>query len=431
MTLKTQLNCGKALGPSSTKLNLTMIPAEIRSQIYAHMRHLPRRDHLNALCVCKKVYREAEKSYRSRPLCLSSQHQLYQIVLRHQPASLEHVTELTLSLNDLSADEMSPFIIQMVMNDSKSTLQHPYDVEAARITSALRKMPKVTSFSLVQSQSRSKIQAPRLLLNNVLSWVGQHYPNLFELRVDGSDLSLEHMASYRRLRRLHLSPWSGTPGARTAIILARMTDLEELHIVSRGGQGHYFQSQAPCQSVDSETLRRIHPLKSLTVRDLVHTNHQDTPFLTSDTIQAINGQHSSSLQNLQICSVSPLQREAVDDLAANIRNLRQIQSLVLAWPGLEPCFLNCLPSTTWSLEILVSDAEHAMKMMQVLMAIKSRLPKLSKVGFVSLKSCQSESDLVKSLSKVTIGDCTRHKGCRSGVVPWTVTWGVWNPDSAS
>jgi hypothetical protein len=52
-------------------------------------------------------------------------------------------------------------------------------------------------------------------------------------------------------------------------------------------------------------------------------------------------------------------------------------------------------------------------MLQVLKDIQGRAPRLSKVRFFSPKVCELKSDLVRSLSQVTLGESTKFKGCRS------------------
>lgn len=397
------------------------LPLEIRRQIYTYLTGLSRVDHLNFLCACKKLHDEAQVSYLSRPLCFSDQEELTQF--SSQPyRSQAYVQDLSLVLTDLDRDVMRPFLAQVVMDMSKRTFQYPYELEATRTTYALQSLPNIARLSLLEPTRSGVTPAPRLLLNNVLNWIAQQYVGLRRLRIDSSNVSLEPIASLHNLRSLRITGFSETPPSRATTILRGLPKLAELHIVCRRRQSRYFACQTPRKSVGSETLRYLRPLRVIRINDFAELSNRQAAFLDVNMLKSIGESHSSSLRQFGVSSLSPLDPGILSQLAETIYMTSGLHSLSLSWPNIGIELLDSLPPAIWSLQILVSGQPHATKMLKALVAMSERILSLRKIHFLvpgSLAQAQ-----VSSMMSSSSQNAYFWYGLE---VPWTVTWGVWQP----
>lgn len=409
------------------EFGIFVFPLEIRHQIYTAMIIMCRKDHLSFLCTCKRSYSEASESFLSRPLNLSDQEELIRLTTQQSQTALRHTQELSLQLADIDRETMSPFLAQVVMNTSKTAFQHPYEFEARRITCALQAMPSIKSLTLVDAAKPEKSSAPRYLLDHVLSWAAQHYANLTHLRVDSPNVSLEPLSSCHSLLSLHIPGVSEIPARQMAAILGRLTNLVDLGVIAYRRQSHYLQYRDADRSIDPETFRHIRPLRMLSIQDFAGCAHKQHAFLTGDMLRAISETHSHSLRLFFVSSSTPLEPAVVLQLTETVRTLSAIESLSLVWPEIEPEFLLCLPPSTWSLELLVSDHGHATEMLDTLVAIRYRLPVLRKIHFVTSGSVPTIGVFGIEHGRSFHENSSGPQRSKKHHPPWTLTWSVWPP----
>ena len=414
-------------GSRGDGFGLFVLPLEIRRQIYAHMTKLPRVDHLNTLCTCKRLHCEAMESFLSRPLNLLDQEELIFATSQRSQSALRYVQEVNLHLTEMDPERMMPFLAQVVLGMSKRAFPQPYDLETTRITSALQDLTGIRSFSLIELATLEKRPVPRMLLDNVLAWAAQHYSGLRHLRVDSSNVSLEPLALCRSLRSLRLAGFSQTQASQMAVIFPKLSELADLQIVVRRGQTRYFHCLDTKKSINSEALRLLRPLQTFSIHDSSDSSNVRGAFLTVNVLRAISEVHGSTLRQFCISSIAPLEHAVVNVLAETIHAMSQLHTLALTWPGMNATVLESLPTSIWSVEVLVSDQHHAAEMLDTLTSIRHELPRLRKIRFITSGP----------LPQAGVGhvDPNRsfetHPGDEDGGQklnsPWTVTWGVWQP----
>ena len=132
-----------------------------------------------------------------------------------------------------------------------------------------------------------------------------------------------------------------------AVMLEILANLVELSIVALTGHPRYFHCRDAKKSV-AESFRHVRPLRILSIEDSAAT---DQPaFLTVDMLQAIGKTHDHTLRTFCTSSVSQLDSAVMVQLAETVRTMSENQNPALTWPGIEAEFLDCLPSSTWSLK---------------------------------------------------------------------------------
>ena len=409
-----------------TTFDLLAIPLELRLHIYEQMRSTLGSAHLNLLCTCRKINLEARESFLSRPVQFGTQAALARNVgsRRH---GLEQVFDLKLGLTEISRDDMSPFLAQIVVGMSKLKFQNSYEIEAARITTALRTMPNIKSLTLTEPFQAPDTPAPKVLVNHILAWTSQSYCGLRHLRLDMPNISLEPLASFRLLRSLRITSFSETSAAQARIIFEQLTALDELHLVARGRQSRYLQCQNLKRSIDPHVIHHVRPLRILGIYDFADLINKRAGFITADMLKAIGGRHGGSLQELRLSSISPLGHSSLSRLEGAFAVMSQVHTLSLAWPGIEPELTQHLPSSTWSLELFVSGNTHASDLLDALLQCHHRYPKLRKIKLLLPASITLPEMSTFDLENFLARSSYQHQHKRRPEKPWTVSWGTWHP----
>jgi uncharacterized FlaG/YvyC family protein len=359
------------------------MPLEIRLLIFTCMNALPRHDHLNLLCCSRRVRKEAEESFLSRPLSFHNQRELNSLVHQDNQRCCQNSRDLTLALTDMDDWKMQQIMRQLLSNTPtpKVMLESPYEMESQLVINALQSFRNLNCFSLVENDDTRHTPAPSVLLNSVLSWTMAHHPRLSRLRIDSSNISLEPLLKLTHLRSLSINAYSDTSTSTMATIFAHLSSLQHLEITCYTRQALYFRPQQTNKSINSEVIRQIPPLKSLHIHDRGRRGDLSAPYLTTELLEAIRATQTN-VRELSITSINPVGREVQEQLALTLESMQHLHTLVLHCPETELSSLKSLPATIWSLTYLVKDKWAACEAKKVvkLLAKRSELRVLRKIA---------------------------------------------------
>ena len=422
MALRTSQKAGNSGYSSRKKLRLLTLPLEVRQQIYEHLTTLPRVAHLNFLCTCKSLHFEALHSFFSRPLNASHQMELMHFISRKSQGSLRHIKEVNLRLVDVDSQAMAPYLSQIVLGTSKTVVEHPYELELRRITTALGRLSNIRRFSLLDPGTSVDSLPPQMLVEGVLKWVVENSPKLHHLGIDSSKVSLDPLRFCRSLRSLRIPGFSPTSASKAKAIFDQLSDLVDLEIMARNWQSYFFDHQNATKAITPEVIRGLRPLRSLTIHDCAELGNNEATLLDLDMLRAIREVHGASLTHFAISSIDTPEPVVLFHFAESLRVMTRLHTLSLILPNIDPKMLNCLPPTVWSLEVLVSGLIHAQAMIDKLQLLGQQLPGLRKVKFVA-----SGLEYEAGVSEVGPGGSLDvgfniYQIERDIDVPWTVTW---------
>ncbi|KAJ9607974.1 hypothetical protein H2200_008053 [Cladophialophora chaetospira] len=222
-------------------------------------------------------------------------------------------------------------------------------------------------------------------MTQVLNWVTEHYPRLQSLKLDIEQCHIDCLGSLRQLKSLCWTGYSATSPTRTADVLAKLTNLEELTVIGPPPglqllQRHDCQKNI-VQSVTHQLFERIKPLKRLTLAQITDSKTDSSVFFTSKTMKALYEIHNQSLKALTISSSTVPDSAFVEYLSAFLLGTVNIQELSLTWPEMQTSVVDCVPNTIRRLEIAVGSGKEAQSIIERLEMMVYRLRDLQHITF--------------------------------------------------
>jgi hypothetical protein len=361
------------------------LPLEVRQNLYGLMVGLPYRDHLNLLCVQKQVYSEARESFYRRPLHCNSQYDLIKFVERWPGSVLQSITNLQLRLEEIRPEIMQGYLHGISGGNPVQSHPHPYLLEINQITSALSELPRVAHLQLLRPTSLQMSIPSSIVMTQLLNWTAEHYPKLHSLRLDLEQCHIDCLGSLTELKSLQVTGYSETSSIRTADVLSKLTNLEELLVVGppRGLQmlqRHGSQTNI-VQSVNHQTFERLKPLKCLTLVQLMDSGINEDVFLTRKTMKALYEVHRESLRSLTISSTTKPGSVFIEFLSAFFLGTTKLREIRLMWPDIETPLVDCIPNTVWKLEVAVTSRDKAQGIVDRLLLMEYRLKYLQRIKF--------------------------------------------------
>ncbi|ETI27449.1 hypothetical protein G647_09639 [Cladophialophora carrionii CBS 160.54] len=370
---------------ASTGSRFFDLPLEVRRNLYDLMLRLPYRDHLNLLCVHKQVYGEARESFYQRPLHCDSQYDLIKFVERWPDSVLRSINNLRLRLEEIRPEIMQGYLDEISSGDPVLIHRHPYLLEIKQITFALSELPCISHLRLLRPAGLQTSIPSSIVMTHLLNWTAEHYPRLLSLRLDVEQCHIGCLGSFTELKSLQVTGFSETSPIRTADVLSKVTNLEELMVVGPPPglqmlQRHGSQTKI-IQSVNHQTFERLRPLKRLTLVQLMDSGISGDVFLNRKTMKALYEVHGESLRSLTISSTTNPTSAFVEYLSAFLLGTTNMKEVRLMWPDIETAFVDCIPNTIWKLELAVTSRDKAQAIIDRLVLREYRLKCLQYVHF--------------------------------------------------
>lgn len=342
------------------------LPLEIRQQVYEHVLATTPYGNTGLLRVCSRIYFEARQYLFKRPVTFQSQSDLLQWVHSVPQEHLFHVTTVQLRLIDMGSDELFRIFkrhltLSKTVSMSDSPLISPYqeecDRQIAKIEAALRSLPNIYDFTILQPDP-SASSTCLYMHTTFLSLVARLYPRLRKLTLHATKISLSPLRFYKHLRSLTFCGWSTSTPSETALALQQMPSLQAIEVFGPPPglafeQRPGYTGALRVQSFTSEVLRSIHPLRSFAIWDLQRDPYDNRPFLTDDLFDAL-GTYHSSLRTLKICTKSRPWTD-FEEFAGYLRD-SSLSRLECMWDSTVLGIADILPRSLETLSLLSSRA---------------------------------------------------------------------------
>ncbi|EXJ58045.1 hypothetical protein A1O7_05468 [Cladophialophora yegresii CBS 114405] len=376
------------------------LPLEVRCNIYDLMVRLPYRDHLNLLCVHKQVHGEARESFYQRPLYCDSQYDLIKFVERWPESVLQSITDLRMRVEEIRPEIMQEYLAAIASGNPELIHRHPYLMEINQITFALAELPGITHLQLLRPIGLQTSIPSSIVMTHLLNWAAENYPILRSLRLDIEQCHIGCLGSFTELSSLQMTGYSETSPMRTADVLSKLTNLEELMVVGppRGLQ----------------TLQR-------------HGMDADV-FLTQKTMKALYEVHRESLRSLTISSTTIPTSAFVEYLSAFLLGTTNMKEVRIMWPDIETAIVDCIPNTVRRLELAVASRDQAQAIIDRLVLMKYRLKCLQCVHFHIINPVHETSadDKGAGSNRLAFGLPIRRLDTAIES-PFKISWGIWQP----
>jgi len=263
--------------------------------------------------------------------------------------------------------------------------QHPYYQEGQRIVASLQRLPNLKHLSILPPRDGTRSASSESVLGHVLAWVEKNRPMLQSLYVSMETVSLKCLSGLKNLRSLHLAGFSLTSPEATSQLLGEMKCLQELIVVGPPEGLRWRQSLGYdlrlVQSITPNVIRKMNPLRSVTLCELNDTQSQPPAFLTKGLLVALYQSHCDTLQDLRLSSATAPDASIQEFIVAFLMSTTNIRSLAFGWQNIQVDFLDCLPATIQRLEVAVQSTAHAQAVLERLMMIMYRLRYLRRVTF--------------------------------------------------
>lgn len=297
-------------------LSFARLPLEIRQQVYEYVLTTAPYGNTGLLRVCSQIYSEAQQYLFKRPVTFQSQsdflHWVHSVPQEHR----YHVTTVQLRLDDMSSDEVFRiFRRRLALTKVVPTLDSPpiiphqeeCDRQMAMIEAALRSLPNIHDFTILQPNSSAS--GPFLYMHTTfLRLIARIYPRLRKLNSHATEISLSPLQSYQNLRRLTFCAWSTSTPLETALAFEQIPSLQAIEVFGPPpglafAQRPEYTGALRVQSFNSDVLRSMHPLRSFAIWDFQDDPYDNQPIVTDDLFDVL-GTHHSSLRTLKICTKS-------------------------------------------------------------------------------------------------------------------------------
>lgn len=278
----------------------------------------PIQQHLAVLRVSKQICAESKESFDQRwALVCSSQVDLVKKVIDAPPAILENVRTLALSLDDklfLGGNAPSGAKTSLIELAADKSLQGAaaecYFQDLQFFVSYLGWLPNISDLSIKRSEISSTIRPPKTYLVSLLVWLSNNYGFVERLNLTVNTVSLAAISAFTNLQALSFVDNTPTPEGDMITLVERLGRLEELTVVR--GSTLDTRSRSP-GSFTGRVLRRMRPLKSLSLRDeQVEEWGESTwggqewnrwasvPASIPDLLDALHDRHHNTLEHLTI-----------------------------------------------------------------------------------------------------------------------------------
>ena len=214
---------------------LLSLPLELREYVYQMVLSHPTQGP-ELLRTCHEVYVEARKFLYQRPLSYRSQEVLYSWLATTPGNMLDHVSEISLAIQDV---DLKPVLTSNVISSqshspSRLTTWDLYQADLDRLNEALRKFPNVKAITIT-APSHQHSFLYHDFVSKVLDMLSSLYVDLRDLRLDGSFdyQELGFLSRMSRLESFAFDGFSASSPCATADTLTRLRHLKELSLLSR------------------------------------------------------------------------------------------------------------------------------------------------------------------------------------------------------
>jgi len=331
------------------------LPLELREQIYKNTFSFSAQGS-DLLRTCHEIHKEARKFLYRRPLSFRSQ-DLFHTWLAAAPSDLlDQVSDISLSVQDV---DLRPILT------SEPSMQRPrtppslmtwdlYQAELDRLKQALERVPKVKTIALRALPCQHSFLY-REFMTRILDMLGQAYPDLHDLRLDGNfhNQELAFLSKLSRLKSFSFDGFSASSPAATANILSNLKLLRNLslfpqHAMLTPTAGLHSGFTTKRLSFTGDVMRTIGQLASFTVSERT-TMASPTLFFTSEILSSLH--EHKTLKSLSINLSHSPHAGSLESLETFL-DKSSIERLELDWPDLRPVVLERHKLLTGSLKVL-------------------------------------------------------------------------------
>ncbi|KAH7401704.1 hypothetical protein BKA66DRAFT_405610 [Pyrenochaeta sp. MPI-SDFR-AT-0127] len=351
------------------------MPLELRQQIYTEIFASPLQGS-ELLRTCREIKAQAHKFLFQRPANFRSQSSLYEWLDRVPHELLQHVTEVSLSVQDVDLRALLQTDTSFQQTDTSPRLRSSelYGIELERLRRSLIQLPKVKKITIRALSSRQSFLYHDFLAK-VLEMLSAVYPDLLEIRLEGNmhHQDLTFLTNLRKLQSLSFDGFSSTSSTKTAGILASLEHLSKLSLISQhemptSGNHSHSGLRTKQQSFTGDVARTINQLATFSVTERIPTSSPPL-FFTSEVLASLH--NHKALKSLSISLSKTPDGETLESLRVFLKR-SAIERLELDWPDLEPQLLEEFALIQSDLKILWVRAKNETDACDIISSISEK-----------------------------------------------------------
>ncbi|KAF2828304.1 hypothetical protein CC86DRAFT_346430 [Ophiobolus disseminans] len=318
------------------------LPLELREQIYK-LALCSSGEGSDLLRTCREIHAEAHKFLYQRTVTFRSQ-DAFNVWAAGTPSNmLDQVSNIALSVQDV---DLRPLLAPEACKNQPRTppglmTWDLYQTELDRLKQSLRQVPKVKTIT-IRTPSRQNSYLYRDFVANVLNLLSVVYPNLRDLRLDGTfhHQGLAFLSSFTHLESFSFDGFSASSPSDTIDILSNLKLLKSLALFSKKAlltstADPHTDSAEKRQSFMGDVMRTMGRLASFTVGERTPT-FSPTLFFTSEVLSSLLERKALNCLSLHLSDAPDMETL---ELLEKILEKSPIEHLELDWLGLRPTVL--------------------------------------------------------------------------------------------